>query len=598
MRDAMRALRFSIGLVARTGRWRALVWAGCMGLLQMVNLLSALLAREVADAIVAQNETRAVVFGVATALLLASIQVVLCLLLSFSPKVEEASLAKFDEMLVGTTLALPAYMHSSPPVQDRLEQLRQQRSAAFNLNYAALAFTFLSLNLITTVFLLGSFSLLLLLLPLFGLPLIYARGRQTKAFIALQQELAQDRRLALSLFRTSTSAGQASEVRIFGLGPAVVGRWQEIRLRADRRADDVGTRVSIPVAAAELFFGLGFIGALTLIVRQALRGQASVGDVLLLTALAGSLTRLLGGLAGIFGWLGTVMGTVQRYLWLRDRLAAHQAALTADGDLQPAPASLQSGISLRGVSHTYGGAAGPALSDIDLDLPAGATVALVGENGAGKSTLAAVLLGLLDPAEGQVLVDDVPLRAIDPAAWNGATSVVLQDHAKFELVTQETVGVGNVPHIDDRSLVQAAVGRAAAGTVIDDLPEGLDSALGSSYGQGGRELSGGQWQRLAVARGLMRETPLLLVMDEPTAALDAQAESELFSSYSAAARRAAGATGGITVLVSHRFSTVRSADLIVVLDQGKVIEQGDHATLMALGGLYAELYELQASGYR
>ncbi len=598
MRKALNSLRYSLGLVARVGRWRALVWALSLGLLQNVGLLMAVISRSLVDAIVAQNESRAVLLAITVALLLASIQVVLCLLLSFQPKVEEAVLARFDEELVATTLALPAHLHSSPEVQDRLEQLRQQRAAPSNLTYAALAFTFLAANLVVSIVLLGSFSLVLLLLPLFGLPLIYARGKQTRAFISLQQEIAQDRRLALGLFRTSTSAAQADEVRLFGMGPTLISRWQHVRLRADHRADVVGVRMSIPVAAAELFFGMGFIGALFLIVRQALRGEATTGDVLLLTSLAASLTRLLGGLAGISGWLGTVMGTVQRYLWLRERLAQHVAELTEEGELVAAPSSLQDGIRVVDLSHTYAGADRPALTHVDLHLPAGATVALVGENGAGKSTLTAVLLGLLDPSDGHVQVDDLRLRQIEPSAWNDATSVVLQDHAKFELVTQETVGIGHVPRITDRPVVQAAVTRAAADTVVDDLPEGLDSALGTSYGQGGRDLSGGQWQRLAVARGLMRETPLLLVMDEPTAALDAQAESELFSSYSAAARRAAKANGGITVLVSHRFSTVRSADLIVVLDQGEVVEQGNHGQLMALGGLYAELYDLQASGYR
>ncbi len=598
VRKGWNALRYSVGLVARVGRWRAAVWALSLILLQNVGLLGALISASLIDAIVERNEPRAVVLGISMALLLASVQVVLCLLLSFQPKVEEVVLARFDEELVATTLALPAHLHAAPEVQDRLEQLRQQRSAPHNLTYAALAFVSLAANLIVSVVLLGSFSLILLVLPLFGLPLIYARGKQTRSFINLQQEIAQDRRLALGLFRTSTSAAQADEVRLFGMGPTLISRWQTVRVRADHRADVVGVQTAVPVAAAEVFFGLGFIGALTLIVRQALRGEATTGDVLLLTSLAASLTRLLGGLAGISGWLGTVMGTVQRYLWLRERLVQHRAELTAEGELVPAPTALREGIRLVGVTHTYAGAERPALADVDLHLPAGATVALVGENGAGKSTLTALLLGLLDPSEGHVQVDDLPLRQIDPVAWNDATSVVLQDHAKFELVTQETVGIGLVPRIDDRPLVQAAVSRAAADSVVNDLPEGLDSPLGTSYGQGGRDLSGGQWQRLAVARGLMRETPLLLVMDEPTAALDAQAESELFSSYSAAARRAAGATGGITVLVSHRFSTVRSADLIVVLDQGRVVEQGNHGQLMALGGLYAELYDLQASGYR
>lgn len=598
MRKALRALRFSVGLVAREARWRGLAFFASLALLQNVGLLVSLLSRELVDGIVAGNPGRAVSLAVAVGLLLGLVQVGLCVLLSFQPKTEELTLAAFDQQLVETTLGLPAYLHADPEVQDRLEQLRQQRAAAMNLSYAAATFLFLTFTLVTTLVLLGSFSPVLLVLPLFAAPLVWARARQTKAFIALQHEVAQDRRLALALFRTSTAAEPAGEVRTFGLGPTIVSRWQDVRLRADRRADTVGVQQSVPVTLAELFFGVGYVGALVLVVRQALRGDATAGDVVLFTSLAGSLTRLLGGLAGVSGWLGTVMGTISRYLWIRDRLEQHRAELLAEGDLLPAPTALREGITLRGVGHTYTGADAPALDDIDLVLPAGATVALVGENGAGKTTLTAVLLGLLAPERGEVLVDGVPLRRIDPDAWSAATSVVLQDHASFELVTQETVGIGHVPRIADRPHVEGAVARAAAGPVVEDLPDGLDTALGTSYGQGGRDLSGGQWQRLAVARGLMRDTPLLLVMDEPTAALDAQAESELFSSYSAAARRAAGATGGITVLVSHRFSTVRSADLIVVLDHGRVVEQGNHGQLMARGGLYAELYDLQASGYR
>ncbi|MCW2544233.1 MAG: Xenobiotic-transporting ATPase [Frankiales bacterium] len=593
-----RALRFSAALTFASSPWRTTTWIVSNAFLHFAGLIVSLLSRSLVNSIAAHDVHNAVALGLTMAAVLAAVQVMLCVMLSFYPKVNELGAARFDQELIDTTLRLPAHVHASPGVQDRLEVLRQQRSAPVEMVYATMMMAFMAINLVVTIALLGSFTPVMLLLPVLGLPLLWARNKQTQASIAVQMETAEDYRVSYALFRTSTAAEQAGEVRTFGMGPMLLDRWGLRRRRADGRMNEVSWKTSLPVLGCELLFGAGFMGALALVVDQALSGKATLGDVVLFTSLAATLTGTLAGMAGIYGWLGYVLGVVDKYLWISDRRVQHDAALAAAHELHAAPAALHRGIELRQVNHSYEGATEPALRDIDLLLPAGATVALVGENGAGKSTLTGLLLGLIQPSGGEILVDDEPLTAIGPASWHDATSVVLQDHAKFELITQESIGIGQAALIDDRAHVEGAVLRAAAGTVIDDLPEGLATALGNSYGQGGRELSGGQWQRLAVARGLMRDTPLLLVMDEPTAALDAQAESELFSSYSQAARRAAAVNGGITLLVSHRFSTVRSADLIVVLDKGRVVEQGDHAQLMALGGLYAELYELQASGFR
>jgi ATP-binding cassette, subfamily B, bacterial len=236
------------------------------------------------------------------------------------------------------------------------------------------------------------------------------------------------------------------------------------------------------------------------------------------------------------------------------------------------------------------------LDGIDLHLPAGSAVALVGENGAGKTTLVKLLTGMYQPASGQVLIDGVPLDAIDLAAWRDRTAATFQDFVQFELLAGQTVGLGDLPRLDDETALAAALHRADASTVAAELPEGLATPLGRSF-SGGQDLSGGQWQRLALARGMMRDLPLLLILDEPTASLDAITEASLFERY-LAARALARGSGAITLLVSHRFSTVRMADLIVVLDQGRIAAVGDHATLIRSGGLYAELYELQARAYR
>jgi ATP-binding cassette subfamily B protein len=230
------------------------------------------------------------------------------------------------------------------------------------------------------------------------------------------------------------------------------------------------------------------------------------------------------------------------------------------------------------------------------ELPAGATVALVGENGAGKTTLVKLLTAMYRPSAGRITVDGVPLASIPVARWRERVSAAFQDFQRLHFILAESVGLGDIAQIDEHEVVRDALARADATAIEQSLPEGLLTRVGNGF-TGGRELSGGQWQRLALARGLMRSAPLLVVLDEPTASLDAPTEAALFGRYMQAARTLAQAQGTITLLVSHRFSTVRGADLIVVLDRGLVVEVGAHEQLMAAGGTYAELFELQARAY-
>jgi len=242
------------------------------------------------------------------------------------------------------------------------------------------------------------------------------------------------------------------------------------------------------------------------------------------------------------------------------------------------------------------------LDSVSLALPAGSVVALVGDNGAGKTTLVKLLCKLYEPTSGRILVDGQELARVRPEEWRRRLSGAFQDFFRFELPAQQSIGVGDVPRVDDEAAATAAADRAGAGDVIARLPAGLATQLGPTW-PGGVEVSFGQWQKLALARGFMRERPLLLVLDEPTAALDAETEHALFERYAAAARGGAGGAGErrpatITILVSHRFSTVRMADRIVVLDGAKVAQVGSHEELMAQGGPYAELYRIQAAAYR
>ena len=233
---------------------------------------------------------------------------------------------------------------------------------------------------------------------------------------------------------------------------------------------------------------------------------------------------------------------------------------------------------------------------MSVELPAGAVVAVVGENGAGKTTLVKLLAKLYEPTSGRILVDGVDLARVPADGWRARLAGAFQDFFRFELRAKHSVGLGDQPRYDDEPAVVAAVERAGADDVIERFEAGLDTQLGPTWPDG-VEVSFGQWQKLALARGFMRDEPLVLVLDEPTAALDAETEHALFERYAAGVRRDA-AGGRITILVSHRFSTVRMADLIVVLDGARVVEVGSHAELMARGGQYAELYGIQAAAYR
>lgn len=261
-----------------------------------------------------------------------------------------------------------------------------------------------------------------------------------------------------------------------------------------------------------------------------------------------------------------------------------------------APDSLRSGITAQSLTYRYPGADRPALQEVSVHLPAGSVVALVGENGSGKSTFVNVLTGLLPPSGGTVAIDDVDISDFDLESWRSSLTGAFQDHVRYEFPLGDAVGIGDLAARTDQARLRLALHDGAADAVLASVPSGLSTQLGATW-PGGVDLSGGQWQRVAIARGMMLQAPILRILDEPTSALDAATEHELFERYTEAAR-AGRRTGTITLLVTHRFSTVASADLVLVLDRGRLIEQGTHAELIARGGQYARLYDIQAAGYR
>ncbi len=439
-----------------------------------------------------------------------------------------------------------------------------------------------------TLVLLATIHPLLLLLALFAAPTVASASRRPAVERRIEERFAAHSRLADHLFRTATTAAPAKEVRVTGIGDDLARRrrteWQ--RWAGPVARARWGTAASHALAWA--VFGLGYAAA---VVFVAVGLQASVGAVLLILAAGARLSSYVGATMGEIGFLrGIWLDGSRRLVWLE----RYVAALEADRDVA-VPDRLTDGIRFERVSFSYPGSDRLALDEVTLRLPPGAVVAVVGENGAGKSTLVKLLAKLYEPTSGEILVDGAPLRRMPARDWRDRLTGAFQDFFRFEFTAQRSVGLGHLPRLDDRTAVSAAVTSAGAADVVQRLPEGLDSQLGAGWADG-QELSFGQWQKFALARGYMRQQPLLMILDEPTAALDAETEHALFERYAEAARTTG--VGGITILVSHRFSTVRMADLIVVLDGSRLAEVGSHAELLGRDGAYADLYRIQATAYR
>ena len=479
--------------------------------------------------------------------------------------------------------------HERPDYLDRLAMLRDQVFVLDHMYVSLFSTIGWILRLGVTVALLVSIHPALVLLAVFALPTVLTSTWRPGVERAAQERGAQASRLARHLFATATTAPPGKEVRVTGIGN---------RLMVERR--EAWERWYRPVSAARwgsawwhtlawAVFGGAYVGA---IVFVAWGLHALAGSLLLVLAAGSRLSAYIGATVGEIGFLrGFWMDGSRRLAWLED----YAAALIASTDL-PAPATVSRGIRLEHVSFTYPGTTRQVLDDVSLTLPAGAVVAIVGENGAGKSTLVKLLAKMYEPSSGAIFVDDTPLARVPADAWRARLAGAFQDFFRFEFRARQTVGLGDVPHLDDEPAVAAAVERAGAGDVVARLTSGLETQLGPTW-PGGVEVSFGQWQKLALARGFMRERPLLLVLDEPPAALDAETEHALFEHYAAAAHDR-DEEGRITILVSHRFSTVRMADLIVVLDGARLAEIGTHDELMAKRGPYSELYGIQAAAYR
>jgi ATP-binding cassette subfamily B protein len=483
-------------------------------------------------------------------------------------------------------LSLPAFEDSE--LYDAMTRARREASTR------PLQLVRESFGLVQSVVTLAGYATLLLrfspwavlLLLVATIPATAAEMHASTLTFQLRNRRSQEWRRLTYLEQVLANDEHAKEVKLFSLGPPLLARYRalasqlftEDRRVAVRRA--VGQSLSLLATAA-------FYGAYLVVGLAAARGRITVGNLTLYVV------AFRQGQSAFQAVLGSLGGIYEQNLYMSN-LFEFLGAKGGRGVGTPRaeiPTSTGAGLEIDHVSFRYPGKAEWTLRDVTLRIPSGSSLALVGENGAGKTTLVKLITRLYEPTEGRILLDGKDLRDWDESTLRARFGVVFQDFNHYQLAARDNVGLGSVDHLFDSARIERASAEGGAADVIAGLPRGLETQLGHWF-KDGVELSGGQWQKIALSRAFMREEADILVLDEPTASLDAEAEHHVFERFRTLAR------GRTTIIISHRFPTVRRADRIVVLEGGRVVEQGAHDALVASRGRYARMFELQASGYR
>jgi ATP-binding cassette subfamily B protein len=597
MRDGVRALVLMIEISLRADAPRTVQTIVSATLATASLPLRAIGFKMFIDGIVGGDVTLAL-YGVAVVVGLSGLsRLMMWISMSVRIRLRENTAMYLDAHLMDLTAGIPGLEHHErPEYQDRVALVHEDRWALAN-PFNPISWTFGSIAQIASeVLLLGTVHPALMLLPVAGVPSVLATMRGQRGALKVREAQAEPSRMLRHLRDLTTQPGAAKEIRIFGLAGELLARRRTLFDVLERVRLAQSVRSTAVVLVAWVFFSACFVAALAFTVGLAWTGAVTVGAVMLVINLGNQINLQLSILAWNLSWLIRTHRAVVNLLWLRDY--ARDAHRRAQPD-QPlgVPDRINEGIRFRGVSFRYPGVERAVLDDLDLFLPAGNTVAIVGENGAGKTTLVKLLSRFYEPSGGSITLDGVDLGRYPVDEWRRRLAAGFQDFARLELLARESVGVGDLAAMEQDESVLAALARAAAADLPAALPSALETQLGREF-ENGVDLSLGQWQKVALGRAMMRERILLLLLDEPTASLDAPTEHALFEHFALAARDYARASGAITVLVSHRFSTVRMADVILVADGGRIVERGTHAELLRQDGLYAELYGLQAAAYR
>jgi ATP-binding cassette subfamily B protein len=594
VRELGLGIRDALAIAWEAGRFNFFVGFSLM-LVQPVALpIAALTLRDIVDGAIAGETHRAVTAAAVTAVLVIASLTAEHFAHIFYFKTAEDSNAIIDRRVARLTNGSPGLEHHERADHaDRLAVIKREVDRASwgtTLNtYGAIS---ILVAMVVTGVLLAQMTPWLLFLPIAAIPPLMLGRRAESIAAGARRTASADIRQANHMFALLSDSGPIKEVRTCGLEAQVRERQQRAWDRSSEIEIKAEFRATLLRAAGQVFFAVAYVGATLLVVRNAVAGSASVGEVLMVVTLAGQVNAQVSSAVRFLQGLQRTSSLFAEMRWIAS--VVERTPVVAEDAV--APETLRDGIRFVDVDFAYPGTTVPVLAGVNLIIPAGSTVAIVGENGAGKSTIIKLLCRFYEPTAGVIEVDGTDLRRIPIDQWRTRIAAGFQDFAKYEFSAQHTVGIGSRRDIDDADAVIAALDRARADDVLRRLPDGLQTLVGKTWDKG-TDLSGGQWQKLALGRAMMRPSPLLLLLDEPTSALDAQAEHNLFEQYALGARRVAQTTGAITVLVSHRFSTVRMADTILVVGDGRIVEAGTHNTLMALGGLYADLYGLQARQY-
>lgn len=477
--------------------------------------------------------------------------------------------------------------YENPIFYDRLERARVQATDRLAMiQQMGRLFQQVITTLVFSAALAAASPWLVLLLAIGVLPSFL--GETHYAFLGYAKNFRQTpaKRQMDYLRQVAGSREGAKEVKLFGLNKFFTDRFQALA-NAIYLEDVALSRSKLIVGGLLGIIGtLGYYGAYVYVIIRTLGGRYDIGEFTFLTA---SIQQASSNLQQVFS---TASGIADQALFLTDLLAFFEMEPTVVSKPNGvhAPVPIRRGFEFRNVSFAYAGTSRNVLSNFNLTLAPGERIALIGENGQGKTTVVKLITRLYDPTEGQILLDGIDLREYQLADLHRQIGVIFQDFMRFEMTAKENIAVGRVETAYADGEIELAAHKSLADTVVDKLEGGYDQMLGRRF-EGGVELSGGEWQKIALARAYLRDAQLL-ILDEPTAALDARSELEVFERFAELTQ------GKMALLISHRFSTVRMADRIVVLSGGKLVEQGNHKSLMEEGGLYASMFEMQAASYR
>ncbi len=494
---------------------------------------------------------------------------------------------RINLMILEKALTLKLAHFEDSEFYDKLTRARREASTRpLSLVTRTFGLVQNGISLASYAFLLVQFSpWAVLILIAGGIPEFLAEAKFSGDKFRLFRWRSPETRMQMYLETVLAREDYAKEVKLFRLGPQLLQRYQAIfeKLFAEDR------KLTLRRDSWGFILGLlgtiAFYGAYAWIALAAIRGNISLGQMTMYLMLFKQ------GQSAVSASLSAISGMYEDNLYLSNLYEyLEQPVPSAQGELQQGPAP-GDGVRFEQVSFSYPGSEEPALRQISLHIKPGDSLALVGENGSGKTTLIKLLTRLYQPDAGRILLDGLDLQQWQGDALRQRIGVIFQDFGRYQFLVGENIGAGDINHFEDRQRWQRAAEMGMAHEFIDTLPQKYDTQLGKWF-KGGRELSGGQWQKIALARAFMRSKADLLVLDEPTATMDAAAEASIFEHFRELSQ------GKMTILISHRFSTVRMADQIVVIDKGRIVEQGSHEQLMKLGGQYAYLFSLQAQGYR